>query len=89
MNNGTLLSYYDSEMASKKNKNRCTTFEKIYIHCYSLKIDDDAPFKNRSKIPDFVLRLLNSMLNFEVDRLFLHHLEYEIYCTDYLPITIF
>ena len=46
-------------------------------------MDDDALFKNRSKRPDFVLRPLNSMLNFEVERLSLQQLEYEMDCNDY------
>ena len=53
------------------------------MHCYYLKIDDDALFKNRSKRPTFVLRPLNVMLNFEVDRISLQQLEYEINRTDY------
>ena len=50
---------------------------------YSLEMDDDALFKNRSKRPAFVLRPLRSMLNFEVDRLSLHQLEYEKDYNDY------
>ena len=50
---------------------------------YSLKIDYDALFKNRPKIPAFVLIPLKSTLNFEVDRLSLQQLEYEMDCTDY------
>ena len=50
---------------------------------YSLEMDNDALFKNRSKIPAFVLRPLKSMLNFEVEKLSLHQLDYEIDCTDY------
>ena len=53
------------------------------VHFYSLKIDDDALFKNMSKRPAFVLRPLKSMLNFEVDRLSIQQLEYEMDCTDY------
>ena len=50
---------------------------------YSLEIDDDALFKNISKRPTFVLRPLRSVLNFEVYRLSLHKLEYEMDCTYY------
>ena len=53
------------------------------MHCYSLKIDDDALFKNSSKIPPFLLRPLTSMLTFEGDILSPQKLEYEINCTDY------
>ena len=53
------------------------------MHYYSIKIDDDELFNNRSKIPDFVLRSLNSMLNFEVDKLYLQQLKYEMDRTDY------
>ena len=49
------------------------------MHCYYLKTDYDALFNNRfnirSKIPDFALRPLKSMLNFEVDRLSFQQLE--------------
>ena len=70
MDYGTPVSSSDSEMASKENKNRRSMFEKkMNMHFYSLKIDDDALFKNMSKRPAFVLRPLKSMLNFEVDRL--------------------
>ena len=50
---------------------------------YSLEMENDAFFRNRSKRPAFVLRPLKSMLNFEVDKLSLHQLDYEIDCTDY------
>ena len=53
------------------------------MNCYSLKEEDDALFKNRSKRPDFVLRPLTSMINFEVDRLSLQQLEHEMDRTDY------
>ena len=39
------------------------------MRCYYLKIDDDALFKNRSKIPDFVLMPLISMHISEVNKL--------------------
>ena len=48
MNDGTPLSSSDSEMASKVKKNRHFTFEKINMSCYSLKIDSDVLFENRS-----------------------------------------
>ena len=53
------------------------------MHCYSLKIDDNALFKNRLKRPTFTQRPLKSMLDFEVDRLSLQQLEYEMDRTDY------
>ena len=47
MNDGTPSLSSRSKMASKKNKNRCSTFKiKIKMHCYYLKIDDDALFNN-------------------------------------------
>ena len=84
MNNVTPLLSSDSEMISKKKNNRRATFGKaMNMHCYSLKTDDDSLFKNRSKRPAFVLRPLKSILNFEVDRLSLQQLEYEMACNDY------
>ena len=83
MNYGNPLSSSDSEMASNVKKNRPSTFEKMNMHCYSLKIYEDALFHNRSKIPDFVLRPLKSMLNFELYRLSLQQLEYEMDRADY------
>ena len=53
------------------------------MRCRSLKIDDDALFKNRPKRPAFLLRPLRSVLNFEVDRLSPQQIEYEMDCTDY------
>ena len=53
------------------------------MHFYSLKIDYDALFNNRSKRPSFVLSPLKSMLNFQVGRLSLQKLEYEMDCTGY------
>ena len=52
-------------------------------YCYSIIIDDDAQFKNISKRPAFVLRTLKTMLNFEVGKLSLQELEYEMDRTDY------
>ena len=52
------------------------------MHYYYPKIDDDSMFKNRSENIDFLLRPLKSMLNFEVNRLSLQQLEYEMDCTD-------
>ena len=46
-------------------------------------MDDYALFRNRQKILAFVLRSLQSMLNFEVEILSLQQLEYEMYHTDY------
>ena len=53
------------------------------MSCYYLKIDYDKLFKNRPERPAFVLRPLKSLINFEVDRLSLLKLEYEMDCTDY------
>ena len=53
------------------------------MNFYFIKAEDDALFKNRPKISNFVLRPLNSMLNFEVDRLSLQKLEYKMGCIDY------
>ena len=50
---------------------------------YYLKTQYDSLFNNKSKRTAFVLRPLNTMLNFEVDRLSLQKLEYVIDCTDY------
>ena len=52
MNNRTLLSYSDSEMASKIKKsfvkNCHATFDKkMKLNCHALKLDDDDLFKNR------------------------------------------
>ena len=50
MYDGTSLSSSDSEMGSKENKNRRSTFKiELNMHFYSLKNQDDALFKNRSK----------------------------------------
>ena len=69
MEDGTPSSSSDSEMASKEKKNRRSTFKiEMKMHCYSLKIDDDALLKNRSKVPAFVIRPLKTTPNFEVDR---------------------
>ena len=86
--NGTPLSSSDSEMASKIQKtfvkNCRVTFDKtIKINCLSLKRDDDELFKKKSKMPNFVLRPFLTMLNLEVDRLYLQKLDYEIDRTDY------
>ena len=84
MNYETPLSSFDSEIVSMVKKNHHATFEKyINMRCYSLKTDEGALFKNISKIPTFVIRPLNPMLNFEEDILSLQQLEYEMYCTDY------
>ena len=81
------MSYSDSEIASKVNKNHSSTFKiQIKIHSYSLKIDDGALFNNGSKIPSFVISPLKSVLNFEVYRLSLQQLEYEMDCT-YNPVS--
>ena len=53
------------------------------MNCYYLNAEDDSLFNNRSKRPGFLLRLSNSMLKFEVDRLSIQQLEYEMNRTDY------
>ena len=88
MNNRTILSYSDSEMASKIKKRfvkyfHATFDKKKKINCISLIMDDEDQFKNRSKRPTFVLRLFLTMLNLEVERLSPQKLEYEMDCTDY------
>ena len=50
---------------------------------YSFKFDEDALFRNRSKRSAFVLSQLKFMLNFEVDKLSLQKIEYEMDSTDY------
>ena len=57
--------------------------KKMNMRCYSLKIYDDSLFNNRSKRFAFVLSPLKSMLNLEVDILYLQLLEYEMDRTDY------
>ena len=47
MNDGTPLSFYDSEIASRVKKNRRAMLKKLNMHCYYLGIDDDALFRNR------------------------------------------
>ena len=53
------------------------------MNCYSFKFDEDALFRNRSKRPACVLSQLKFMLNFEVDKLSLQQIEYEMDSTDY------
>ena len=48
------------------------------MNFYSLKDQDDTLFKNRFKKTTFVLRILNTMLNFKVDRISYQQLEYEM-----------
>ena len=52
------------------------------MHCLYLKKKDDALFNNRLKKPASILRPLNTMLNFEVDRLSFQRLAYEMDCAD-------
>ena len=54
------------------------------FNCRYIKIDDDELFKNRSKIPTFVLISLWTILNLEVDGISLQQLGYDIDHTDYL-----
>ena len=74
MNNGTHLSSSGSKMASKVKKIAVPRLKKIKVHCYYIKTQDDALFKNRSKISAFLLSPLKSMLDSEVDRLSLQKL---------------
>ena len=53
------------------------------MRCYSLQIDDDALFENIPKRTAFVIRPLNPMPNFEVNRLYFQQLEYKMDCTGY------
>ena len=64
MNNGNPLSSSDSEMASIVKKVAVPRLKKINLHCYYLKINNDALFNNRSIIPTSLLNPLKSMLNF-------------------------
>ena len=65
----------DSAMTSKEKKNPYAAFKiQIKIHCLSLKAEDDALFKNRSKRPVFVLKPLKAILKIEVDILSLQQL---------------
>ena len=88
IDNGTPSLSSDSEMTSKI----YIKIVRIYhahltkirkVNCHSLIKDDDDLFKNTSKRPSFVLRPLKTMLNFELDRLYLQQLEYELDCTDF------
>ena len=54
---------------TKKRKIAVPHLKKMNIHCYSLKTQDDALFKNGFKKTAVVLRPLKSVLNFEVCRL--------------------
>ena len=88
MNDGIPSLSSDSEMAYKtKNqflKNCHATFDKTIKSNYlPLKIDYYDLFKNRSKRPTFLPRLFFTMLNIEVDKIFLLQLEYEMDRTDY------
>ena len=92
INDGTSLSFSDSEMAFKIKRSLKRSFvqschdtfdKKMKFNCHALKLDDDDMFKNRSKIPAIVLGPLKAMLYFEVGILSLQQLEYEVDCTDY------
>ena len=79
MDDGITLLSSDSEMTSKENKNRRTTFIiQMIIHCLYLKAEDDALFKNRQKKPAFLLSQLNSTIKSEVDILSLQQLACEM-----------
>ena len=67
----------------RKRKIANPRLKKIHMHYYYLKNQYGAMFENRSKRPSFVLRPLRSMLNFEVDRLSLQKLEYEMDSADH------
>ena len=88
MNNGTPSSSSDSEMASKIKKSfvkncHATFYKKMKFNCHTLKLDDYSLFKNRSKRPTLVTRPFFTMLNLELDRIYIQQLEYEMDCTDY------
>ena len=77
------LSSSDSEMTSKKKKNRRATYKiQMNKHCLSLKAKDDALFKIGSKSPAFLLNPLEAMLKLAVDIISLQQLEYEMYRAD-------
>ena len=79
MDDGIPSSSSDSEMTSKKKKNRRATFKnQMEKHCLYLKAKDDALFKIRSKITAFVLKPLKAMLNPIAEIIYLQQLEYEM-----------
>ena len=79
MDNVIPLSFSDVAMISNKNKNRRATFKiQMKKYCLYLKSKYDALFKIRSKIPVFVLKPLQAMLNLVVDTISLQRLEYEM-----------
>ena len=79
MENGITSSSSDSEMPPNRKEIRHATFKiQMKIHCYSLKAEHYALFKNRLKKPAFVLKPLKAILNPVVDRSSLQQLEYEM-----------
>ena len=69
----------DSATTSKRKNNRRDRFKlQIKNHCLSLKAQDDALFRNRSKKTVILIKPLNSMLDHVVDRLSLQKLEYKM-----------
>ena len=92
MNNGTPLSSYDFEMASKKKRSFKRSFvkkfhstfdKKMKFNCHALKLNGDDLFKNSSKISTYVTRPFLTMLILEVDRWSLQQLEDKMDCTYY------
>ena len=82
MDDAIILSSSDCDMTSKRKKNRRSTCKtQMEKQCLFFKAEDDALFKNRPKIPAFVLKLLKAMLNLAADRIPLKQLFSEIgYC---------
>ena len=65
-------------------KHFCATFDKkMKFNFHALKLDDDDLFKNSTKRRTFIKRTFLTMLNFEVGRISLQQLEYEMDRTDY------
>ena len=53
------------------------------MNCYYYKVEYDALFKNIPKRPEFAIRPLKSIIDFDVDILSLQQLEHEMDCTKY------
>ena len=84
MDDGTPPSYSDSKMASEEKKNCLSTFgKKLKYIVILLKIRMMHCLRIGKKRPAFLIGPSKIMLNFEVDRLSLQQLEYEMYCTDF------
>ena len=79
MDDGITSSSSDSATASKRKKNHCDTFKfQMKNHFLSLKSQDDALIRNRSKKPGILLKPLKAMIDHVVDRLSPQKLEYEM-----------